>query len=123
AARAAVLAHDGELVDERAHIGGAAVGQRVDRLREKLGAVVRGVGLTRRDRPEHVERVLGAERRYRNDVEPRRVVAQQPQRPGRVAAGEDKTVRTRRQAVHQLVLYAAQTREALEGAQLQHLVE
>ena len=58
-----------------------------------------------------------------DDFEPRRPIAQQPQRARRVAAGQDETVAARAQPVDQVVQHAAETGKAFEGAQLEELVE
>ena len=58
-----------------------------------------------------------------NHLEPRRPIAQQPQRARDVAAREHEAVAARGQAVHELVEHATQPRKALEGPQLEELVE
>ena len=63
------------------------------------------------------------QRRHVDDFEARRAVAQQPQRAGRVAAGQHEAVAARRQAVDEVVQHAAQTRKAFERPELEELVE
>ena len=58
-----------------------------------------------------------------NHFEARRSIAQQPQRARRVAARQHEAVAAGAEAVDEVVQHAAQAREALEGAQLQELVE
>ena len=72
---------------------------------------------------EDVERVFRGDRRHVNHFKARRSIAQQPKRARRVAAGQDETVAAGAEAVHEVVEHPPQAREALEGPQLQELVE
>jgi hypothetical protein len=64
-----------------------------------------------------------AQRRDREDLEPRRRIAQQPVRARGVAGGEHEAVRARAERRDQIAKDRAQAREALERTQLEELVE
>src|SRR5439155_7166751 len=117
--RTAVFARGGELVGERTHVHRAAVGERL----HGAGEIVGVARVARRGETEHLERILGRERRHRNHFEARGSIAQQPYRPRRVPARENDAVAARGEAIDQIVEHAAQAGKALERPQLEEFVE
>ena len=94
--RRAAARHGGDRVGERGHVGGPAVGERLDGAREvevagrRAGAVEGGAHLA------------GRQRRHVDDLEVRGRVAQQPVRARHVAGRQDEAVRARRERVDQI---------------------
>jgi hypothetical protein len=115
-----VLAHARQLFGERIHVHRTAVGERVDGTRQVFGIVRIDA---RQHGPQRFQRLFRRERRHVDDLEPRRAIAQQTERARDVPAGQDESIAARGQAVDEFVEHAAQAGEALEGSELEELVE
>src|SRR6202011_2769751 len=70
-----------------------------------------------------VKRVLHCQRRNLDHFEARRSIAKQPHGAGDVAAPPHEPVAARREAVNEFMEHAAEARKALEGPELEKLVQ
>src|SRR5205085_10903419 len=112
------ITHRDDLIGERSHIHRPAIAERLN----GTGEVLRLLRIVGRG-AEHVERILSGELWHVDDFEPRRPIAQQPNRSRRVTAREDEPVPAGGQSLDELVQNAAQAWEALERAQLEEFIE
>jgi hypothetical protein len=91
----------------------------VDRPAQELAIVTRGFAHRRQHRADFGRR----QRRQVNDFEPCGRVAQQAMGTDHVARGQHEAIAGLGQRLHQIAQHVAQSRETLERAQLEHLVE
>ena len=108
---------------DRAHVGGAAVGERLHGATEVV-AIVGGHLLVAVEAGASMSVTsAGVQRRDVHHLEPRRCVAQQSMRAGDVTRGQHEAVGAVRERVDEIAQDVTQAREAFERAEFEHFIE